>query len=527
MLNRKIAFLALSLVIASTAGILTPAQAEEMVIESDKTYTRGTNNGKPGYWVEFARKRFVRNQMFIANPIGRYDATIQEAFAQILGLNRALNESELAAVYSRYGIPRATSANYDGAAYHDFNFNTTLARIKADLTSGSLTATKASAADVALAGKLMAADNTQQLVDLIGPTALNGGIVKAFQNNIGGNMATSYNGGEYIYTMSDGAHSLSYSHGVNYINSAEYDAATYSQYANGSVQNLLLNNPTAFKKLAGVGIVDSLAQAGRYTMLADLVDKGINPVGLKIDTWVDTVNGPVHVIESQPTAARLREISRWMVASSWTTHSPVALDLNHDGKIGVTGTSTAQKRLKENKFVANGAVWFDITAEGKKRNIEWLNADGDGFLVDDTNGRVSKAAAGDGMISAHALFGDAIGYANGYHKLAYKATQINLASVLKMNDNVTWSKLYNKNAALKGKTLDSLKVWVDSNRDATVQPKELYTLASLGITELGSKPSILKNQHGEYVIQSYFVQNGKRHMTEDVWFAENPETQAK
>ncbi len=511
--------LALSLVLATLAGTLSPALAEELVVETNKVYTPGTSNGVPGFWVEFKRNRYVKNANHIASPIGRYDATIQEAFAELVGLNRAMTTAEMQQVYTKYGIPTSTNNNYDGGAYHDFNFDAALKQIRADIASGKLKApSNVAASDVSLMASLANAKDSSALVDVLGASSLDAYIRKAFAFN---------GGGEYTYTMSDGAHSISYAHGVTYTNPAQFDQAAYDRYKNSGIQSVLLNDPAAFKKLTGMGNIDSYAQAGRFIQMAELIDKGVNPSGLKIDTWVDTTNGPVHVVESQPSAARLRDLARWLVASSWTTHSPIALDLNHDGKIGVTGSSTAQKRLKENKFVANGAVWFDITAEGKKRNIEWLNADGDGFLVDDTNGRVSKAAGGDGMINAHALFGDAIGYANGYHKLAYKATQINLASVLKMNDDVTWSKLYHKNASLKGKTLDTLKVWVDSNRDATVQPKELHTLASLGVTEIGSKPTIRKNQHGEYVIQSYFVQNGKRFMTEDVWFAENPETQAK
>jgi len=263
------------------------------------------------------------------------------------------------------------------------------------------------------------------------------------------------------------------------------------------------------------------------TAIAGGIDQGLNPVGLKIDTWVNTANGPVHIVESQPTSARLRDLSRFLVADQWTTHSPIALDLNHDGKIGVTGSSTAQKRLHEHGFVAQGAVWFDIMANGKKQHVEWLNNDGDGFLVDDTNGRVSKAAAKTGEIDAHALFGDAIGYANGYHKLAVLAAKKQVASTLRMSDAVSWNLLWHQKPVLKGKELTSLKVWVNKKHDGLVHPDELYSLASLGITEIGTRPEIKKNASGEYVIQSYFIQHGKRYLTEDVWFAEDPATQKK
>jgi hypothetical protein len=261
--------------------------------------------------------------------------------------------------------------------------------------------------------------------------------------------------------------------------------------------------------------------------MAELIEKGVNPAGLVIDTTVNTTNGPARIMEGQPTPARLRELSRWLIASSWTTHSPVALDLNHDGKIGVTGLSSAQHRMNWNKFQAEGAVMFDITAEGAKKRIEWLNGDGDGFLVDDAFGGVTEAAKKDGVVDAKVLFGNAIGYANGYHKLAFKSVKLQLAANPTFDAGTNWTALFNKKPVLAGKTLESLKVWVDKNRDATVQASELSTLASLGITEIGSRPEIKKNNHGEYVIQSYFIQNGNRYMTEDVWFAEDPATTAK
>jgi len=341
--------------------------------------------------------------------------------------------------------------------------------------------------------------------------------------------AAGYDGGSYIYKGdSGGGHMIGYTHGIDFKNPATFDQATYDAKRGQSPQAVLLNDKEAYKKLTSVGYIDAVTQAGRLLKMAELIEKtGVNPAGLKIDSLVNTTNGPTHLVEGQPSPTRLRDLARWLIASSWNTHSPVALDLNHDGKIGVTGTSTAQRRMKWNKFVPENAVWFDILANGKKQHIEWLNGDGDGFLVDDTNGRVSKAAAGKGEIDAHSLFGDAIGYANGYHKLAYKAVRIQLASAAKLDASTAWATLYQKKPVLEGKVLDSLKVWIDGNRDAKVQKGELHALSSLGITEVGSTPQVIKNESGEYLIRSYYIQNGKRHMTEDVWFAADPATETK
>ncbi|HYV43933.1 MAG TPA: hypothetical protein VFA20_03685, partial [Myxococcaceae bacterium] len=85
------------------------------------------------------------------------------------------------------------------------------------------------------------------------------------------------------------------------------------------------------------------------------------------------------------------------------TSSPVMLDLNHDGKLGTTGVSTAKNRAdgQTGKTIA-----FDIDGDGKKENVEWMNGDGDGMLVDDRAGAVTAAANGNGEINGKSLFGD-------------------------------------------------------------------------------------------------------------------------
>lgn len=165
-------------------------------------------------------------------------------------------------------------------------------------------------------------------------------------------------------------------------------------------------------------------------------------------------------------------------------------------------------------------------AVGRKQHIEWLNGDGDGLLVLDRNGKVSLAAAGTGEVDATVLFGDARGYANGYHKLAYAAATGQVATNVSLTDSTSWSTLFRAERKLKGTMLGHLKVWVDANRDARIQKAELRTLEQLGITEIDTKPTVRRNEAGEYLIQSSFVQRGKRHLTEDVWFAEDPATAA-
>lgn len=176
--------------------------------------------------------------------------------------------------------------------------------------------------------------------------------------------------------------------------------------------------------------------------------------------------------------------------------SPVMLDLNHDGKLGTTGVSTASKRVDN---VVGKTVDFDIDADGDLDKIEWMDGKGDGMLVDDRDGGATAAASGNGMIDGSRLYGDQGGkYDNGYTKLARHDA--------------------NADGKLTGEELAGLKTWVDDG-DARVEDGELKTLAELGVTEISVNMELQKNARNEDLMRSTFVQNGETHATEDVWFA--------
>lgn len=179
------------------------------------------------------------------------------------------------------------------------------------------------------------------------------------------------------------------------------------------------------------------------------------------------------------------------------TRSPVMLDLNDDGKLGTTGVSTAKDRVDGQ---VGKTVQFDIDGDGAKDTIEWMKGDGDGMLVDDSDGGATKALQTDGEIDGKRLFGDEGGqFANGYEKL----------------------KRFDKDGdgKLTGAELDGLKVWVD-NGDARLGQGELKTLRELGITEISVRMHVEQNERGEDLMRSSFTQDGKSKVTEDVWFAD-------
>ncbi|MBU6429626.1 MAG: hypothetical protein KGR26_11480, partial [Cyanobacteria bacterium REEB65] len=196
--------------------------------------------------------------------------------------------------------------------------------------------------------------------------------------------------------------------------------------------------------------------------------------------------------------------------------SPIALDLNGDGKIDVTGKATGAERYDPDLgFNPDGAVSFDLHGLGHVGRFEWLQPTGDGFLVDDSKGKITRAAHADGVIDGNDLFGGQR-FGNGYAKLAALfGTKAQFASA--SGDH----QLSHGFGPLTGPALKGLKVWIDSNHDAKVQPSELYTLNQLGITEIDAGYKVVTNQKESRIVSS-FVRHGKRYMTEDVWFAEDP-----
>ncbi|MBM3267921.1 MAG: hypothetical protein FJZ01_09760 [Candidatus Sericytochromatia bacterium] len=177
------------------------------------------------------------------------------------------------------------------------------------------------------------------------------------------------------------------------------------------------------------------------------------------------------------------------------TGSPVMLDLNGDGKLGTTGVSTAKDRADNQ---VGKTVAFDLDGDGRKEQVEWADGKGDGFLVDDSDGGATRAAAGDGQIDGTRLFGDQGGkFANGYDKLKKFDAD---------GDGV-----------LRGQELAGLKMWVD-NGDASVGGGELKSLADLGITEISVGMQTVKNARGEDLMRSTYTQNGQTRTSEDVWF---------
>ena len=135
--------------------------------------------------------------------------------------------------------------------------------------------------------------------------------------------------------------------------------------------------------------------------------------------------------------------------------SPIALDLNGDSEIGVTGEHTAQSSVRNS---IGETVQFDIDADGSVDTIEWFAGDGDGILVNTADIRAG------GTIDGSALFGDQGGaYANGYEKLARLDA--------------------NADGQVAGSELAGLALWIDDG-DARLEFGELNSLDQYQITSI-------------------------------------------
>lgn len=185
---------------------------------------------------------------------------------------------------------------------------------------------------------------------------------------------------------------------------------------------------------------------------------------------------------------------------------PVMLDLNGDGNLDVTGNSTAKNRKDIDPNARK--VQFDMNGDGRDESIEWMSGKGnengagkgDGMLVDDSAGKVSAAAGGNGKITGAELFGDQDGSAHGFDKL----------------------KRFDKNGDGKvtADEAKAIKIWKDDG-DGKVEANELRTLEQEKVNSVGTAMNTdTKNARGEELMRGGFVRDdGTKGMAEDVWFA--------
>jgi len=474
---RRLAAFALAGALAATTG--TAFAGERVIERSEGTTTPGTSNGQEGYWIEYTEWTYEEaadlfNQL--ANEAGLTDAERAAALAAWQASGKSMTTAELKAFIANYATSKILKDAYK-SAYGFVPDDTAIGKLQKAIADGKLTLDQAKA--------YIKEMKTLSDWGATGPYGQSRTLYVKAIDRVLGVSKWSGNAGEKKSWL-----------GV----SNQETTTSYNRYYNTA---------------------SSLVECGKLARLIELLDIGIAPPKSTLSGghYAFSQNHPYTVAYTRD--ALLKQLKA-VYKLGVDTYSPIALDLNGDGKIGVTGKSTAAVRKEHNDFVAANSVLFDLRGSGVKERYEWLDRGGDGFLVLDKDNAVSRAAETGADIDGHKLFGNVIGYDNGYEKLAIYTSGVALAAGdFRALPEARFRAIVDRRAAL-GDDLKHLKVWVDGNGDAKVQPGELRTLASLGITEIGLRPEIKKNEHGETVIQSYYIQNGQKRMTEDVWFAIEP-----
>ncbi|HEY8066344.1 MAG TPA: hypothetical protein VIF40_16710 [Methylosinus sp.] len=207
--------------------------------------------------------------------------------------------------------------------------------------------------------------------------------------------------------------------------------------------------------------------AGKFgTMMTDVVGAGWKLVYVKSHTdavWED-LNGACNDISS-----------------------PIALDLIGLGRIETTGVSTAVDAIRPRV----GRTVALRTPDGPTR-IEWLIGNGQGFLVDDRDGRAETD------MSSARLFGPTATTSDGFETLAKRD--------------------HSGSGVLSGRDLEGLAVWIDDG-DGVVQRGEIKSLSALGITAIDANWKKVVGSDGHMKMQSQAIRNGAPIMIEDIWLA--------
>lgn len=158
--------------------------------------------------------------------------------------------------------------------------------------------------------------------------------------------------------------------------------------------------------------------------------------------------------------------------------SPIVLDLDADNRPDV---DRGEWLPHPTRFNRARAVLFDITATGFPGITEWIGPN-DGLLV-------APVRKGVSVIGGEKLFGNPIGYLDGYQKLGL---------------------LYDKDqdGAISGGELAPLQVWRDANSNARIDDGELRSVMAHKITRISTQHVNLKGT---------FTIDGKERATWDWW----------
>jgi hypothetical protein len=182
-----------------------------------------------------------------------------------------------------------------------------------------------------------------------------------------------------------------------------------------------------------------------------------------------------------------------------TGDCPVAIDLNKNGKIDITGFTATQDKLYT-LFSTGRFVQFDAFGSGEKMNIDWIKPNTDGLIIEWDPKRPKSNLTGLDLMGPRRVYEDGRdeSFENGYQKMATFDT--------------------NGDGELSGAELEKLAVWVD-NGNAKLDDGEIHSFKELKIASVGVQPSNVIADYGFYATRSIAqTENDDYLLTEDVWF---------
>ncbi|MBT9373364.1 hypothetical protein [Rhizobium sp. CSW-27] len=183
---------------------------------------------------------------------------------------------------------------------------------------------------------------------------------------------------------------------------------------------------------------------------------------------------------------------------------PIAIDLNGNERIDITGLTATQNKLYS-LFSTGNFVRFDVFGDGTMQEIDWITSNTDGLIVEWDAQNPKTTLTGRDLMGFVREFPrtaeeDATEetYRNGYEKLA--------------------SFDEDHDGEVSGEELKKLAVWID-NGNAQLEPGEILSFDQLGITSLHTSFDKEEGYYGFEALRGYARKGENIYvLTEDIWF---------
>lgn len=181
-----------------------------------------------------------------------------------------------------------------------------------------------------------------------------------------------------------------------------------------------------------------------------------------------------------------------------TGDCPVAIDLNGNGRIDITGFTPTQEKLYT-LFATGRFVEFDVWGDGGKQRIDWIAGGTDALIVEWDNEQPKSTITGLDLMGPIRVYEDGRDemFADGYAKMASFDT--------------------NGDGELAGEEFKELALWVDDG-DASLEDGEIRSFEDEKITSISVSRERVSSYYGFDALQSHATTTGGQVLTEDVWF---------